>query len=319
MEVSAAEPRFRRVLLLRRLISSAVWSLMRWVFIVGISYVILFPVLSKLSSSLMAERDLYDQTVLWVPRNFTLEHFRIVFRCMQYPVALFNSLKLALLVAILQVASCTIIGYGLARFKAAGGGLLSGLVLFTLVVPPQVIMIPSYINFRFFDIFGLIPGGGINLLGTYWPAILMSATGLGFKNGLFIFIMRQFYRGMPVALEEAAYVDGAGPFTAFFRIMLPSSKPVMTVVFLFALVWQWNDSLFTHTFMRSSNLLTTNLLNLVQVVFTELGIEMIYRKGGYASIIQNTGALLFIAPLLIVYAVVQRNFVEGIERTGIIG
>lgn len=124
------------------------WSLVRTVLIVGIGFIIVFPVLTKISSSLMVEDDLYDKTVKWIPRNFTLDNYRLVWEQMRYGEAFLRSLGLTVLVSTLQLASCTLIGYGLARFRFPGHRLLSAVVIFMLLVPPEVIMIPLYLNFR---------------------------------------------------------------------------------------------------------------------------------------------------------------------------
>ena len=295
------------------------WRIVRLIFVLGVSYVILFPLLTKISSSFMTVEDLYDQTVLWIPKHITFEHYKKVFEFMNYPIAFLNSTLLATLVSALQLATCTVVGYGFARFPARLNGLLFAAVVFTLIVPPQMVMIPLYLNFRYFTAFGLLPGSGVNLLGSYWPAILTSLTGTGLRNGLHIFIMRQFFRGMPRELEEAAYVDGAGPFTTFFRIMLPGALPAMVVVFLFSFVWQWNDYFFTTIFMGSKDLLTNNLNEVALRVLESAGLTHEARYGEYASLINNTGSLMFIAPLLILYAALQKYFIESIERTGLVG
>jgi multiple sugar transport system permease protein len=300
-------------------IRSAVWAVIRTLLIIGISYVILFPLLSKIASSLMSEVDLYDKTVLWVPRHPTLEHYVNAFRLMTYPKSFLNSLALAAVAATLQLATCSLVGYGLARFRAATSGLVFAMVILTLIVPPQMIALPQYLNFRYFNIYGLLPGQGLNLLNTFWPIVLMSLTGVGFRNGLFIYIMREHFRGMPGQLEEAAYVDGAGPLQTFYKVMLPGAAPAMTVVFIFAFVWQWNDYYFTQLFMGGSSLLVNSLDGLARSALVDKGILLEQIAGPYASLMNNTGCLLFIAPLLIMYLVLQRYFVESIERTGIIG
>lgn len=291
------------------------FSLIRWVLILGICYIIIYPLLTKISSSFMSKRDLFDKTVQWIPRHFTLDNYKMVFEQLEYPKAFLNSFILAFLVSLVQLLSCTIIGYGFARFNFRGKKLIFGLVIFTLIVPPQMIMIPMYLNFRYFDIFGLIPGG-INLLGTYWPFILTSITGTGLKNGLFIFIMRQFFKGMPRSLEEAAYVDGAGPIRTFFKIMLPGAVPALVIVFLFSFVWQWNDYFLTNIYLGNETVLPIMLSGLRYSVEGALG-ETISTQ--YASLLNNTGSLLFMAPLLVLYAFMQRYFVESIERTGLVG
>jgi multiple sugar transport system permease protein len=299
---------------IRRMVIAAV----RFVLIVGISYIILMPILTKISSSLMLERDLYDQTVKWVPRHFTFKNYIDVWKNLEYPRAFLNSFLLALTAGILQTASSTFIGYGLARFEFRGRNLLFAIVMVMLIVPPQTIMIPLYMNFRYFTLFGLLPSPGINMMGSFWPFVLMSITGTGLRNGLFIYIMRQSFKGMPNELEEAAYVDGAGPVRTFYQIMLPSAVPTLVTVFLFACVWQWNDDCLTPLFMGGRTILPVTLSGLL-FRMGPLGTGGMRITGQYASLLNNTGMLLFIAPLLIIYGLLQRYFVESVERTGLVG
>jgi multiple sugar transport system permease protein len=296
---------------------SLVWSLIRGVLVLGISYVILVPLLTKLSASFMMEKDLFDQTVRWIPKHFTLENYKVAFKNMKYPLAFISSLGLTTGVATIQTLCCSIVGYGFARFRFRGNGILFAMVIFTIVVPPQMIMIPQYLNFRFFDIYGLLKDPGLNLVGTVWPFMLMSVTATGFKNGLFIYIMRQFFKGMPKELEEAAYVDGASRLRTFLGVMLPGAASALVVVFLFAFVWQWNDHVFATLFLPNAAILPVTLSQLGYSV--SWGTENVNATSQYASLIINTGSLLFILPLLVLYAVMQRYFIESIERTGLVG
>ena len=291
------------------------YKLFRTLLIMGVSYVILFPLLSQLSSSFMSRTDVWDRTVSMIPRNPTLNNYQLAWEYMDYPRAFLNSLLLALAVSALQLLSCTIVGYGFARFQFKGRRFWFGLVIFSLVVPPQLIMTPMYLNFRFFTVGGLLPGEGLNLLDTPWTFILPALTAAGFKNGLFIYIMRQFFRGLPRSLEEAAYVDGAGPFRTFFKIMLPGAVPGLIVVFLFSFVWQWNEYVLTTTFMGAETLLPVMLEDLVPNV---LGSQFLHAPEE-ASLLNNTGSMLLLAPLVILYLFLQRYFIESVERTGIAG
>ena len=295
---------------------SVIMALLRTVFIIGVSYIILHPLFTKISTSLMTTTDIFDPAVRWIPRVVTFEHYATVWEALNYPVTFTNSMLLTVMVALLQLFSCTLVAYGLARFDFRGSKLIFGLVIFVLVVPPQMFMIPLYLNFRYFNLFGLLGEEGYNLLGSYLPFILTSITASGLRNGLFIYIMRQFFKGMPRDLEEAAYVDGAGLFKTFFRIMLPGAVPGLVIVFLFAFVWQWNDYFFVTLFMGSGgNLLVQALDNLaIEVLDDPLSIE-----GGYATIVDNTGMIMFIAPLLFLYIFMQRYFIESIQRTGLVG
>jgi len=300
-------------------------SVLRTILLIGICYIILLPLINRLSTALMSVEDLYDQSVRWIPRNPTFRNFQLVWVHMEYVKAFTNSFLLALTTSVLQVASCTLVGYGLARFRFPGNGLIFAAAIFTLIVPPQLVIVPMYLNFRFFNFMGLLGENSINLIGTYWPFILTSLTGTGFRNGLYIFIMRQFFRGMPRELEEAAFIDGAGLFRTFFRVMLPGSVPGLIVAFLFSFVWQWNDYLYVTTFMSNRTFLPQALeaapgrigrmLSQTDALASSSG----FLDNHFYSLINNAGMLLIILPLLILYIFMQRHFVESIERTGIVG
>jgi len=294
-------------------------SILRAILIIAISYVILLPILTKISSSFMTKDDLVDKTVYWIPRNPTLYNYKIVWQFMNYPKSLLNSVLLTTVVSIIQLLSCAMVAYGFARFDFKGKNLIFGLVIFTLIVPPQTIMIPLYLNFRNFNFFGLM-SKSINLLGTYWPFILPAITANGLRNGLYIYILRQFFKSMPRDLEEAAYIDGAGLFETFYRIMLPGAVPALVTVFLFSFVWQWNDDVFLTLYLSgNADFLPQAIQNIGYVILHSLEGEFSAKwLDQYASLFQNTAALLFIAPLLILYGFMQRYFVESIERTGLV-
>lgn len=298
------------------------WVLARTALIIGLSFVILYPILLKVSIAFKHRVDLYDTTVMYIPRNLTLENFQFIIETMDYFRVVFNSFMLSGSTMLLTTISCALVGYGFARFKFKGNGILFALVIFTILVPPQTNMVPTYLQYRDFDILGIIGlfnnGEGVRLIGTYWPFIISSATAVGIKAGLFIFIFRQFFKGIPQELEEAALVDGAGVFKIFFQIMLPNAMPAIITVMLFAFVWQWNDIYFTTMFLDNPNVISGRL----QVVSSTISHRL--SEGGaidpsYLSMLVNTSILLAIAPLIIMYLFVQRHFVESVERTGIVG
>ena len=200
------------------------------------------------------------------------------------------------------------------------------LVILTMIVPPQTLMIPLFLHFRYFDVLGIISAitghKGINLLESYWPFVLMSLTGMGLKNGLYIYIMRQFFRGMPKELEEAAYVDGAGMLRTFGQIMLPSAVPAMVTVFMFSFVWQWTDTFYSSLFLMRTDVLAKTAANVSNQIMKDLSADIgvdIYLSPAISSMYTNTGSLLVVLPLLILYLFAQKLFVESVERTGIVG
>lgn len=304
------------------------WVLFRTILLIGLSFVILYPILLKLSISIRHKDDLYDPTVVFIPKTFTLENFQYVWETMNYPRILLNTVLLAGITMLITTFICAITGYGFARFNFKGKNLLFACVIFTLLVPPQTIMVPTYLNYRDFDLFGIIRlfnnGQGINSIGSFWPFIISCLTGMGIKSGLFIFIFRQFFKQFPKEIEEAAEVDGAGPFKTFFIVMLPNAVPAIITVMLFAFVWQYNDTYFTTMFLETASVMSTQLQTVSATIYHKLNTTL--GAGGvgavdpfYLSMLLNTSVMLAILPLIIMYLFVQRYFVESVERTGIVG
>jgi multiple sugar transport system permease protein len=200
-------------------------------------------------------------------------------------------------------------------------------VMLIIVVPPQTIMASLYLNFRFFFFFcllRLLTGRPLNLLNSaasYW---LLSATGMGLKSGLYIFMLRQYFRGMPKELEEAAWVDGCGRFKTFVRIMLPDAAPMLTSCFLFSFVWQWTDSFYSSLFLSNYNMLSVSLSGIADrlgawwaSMNSSSGAVFTAAPVGYTQAIIATGMLMCLAPLVLLYMVAQKAFVESLSQTGI--
>lgn len=292
------------------------WVLVRTVLVAGFCFIILFPLFLRISVAFRSKADIYDPTVLWIPKNFTLDNIKIAMQATEYWPALLNTVLISAGTTLVQLASCALAAYAFARLKFRGSGLLFGLVIFTIVVPPQTIMIPLYLTYRYFDLFGLVGlftgRSSLNLIDTFWPFLISSATAMGLKNGLYIYIFRQFFRGIPKEIEEASLVDGAGVFKTFYRIMMPNAVPAIVTVVLFSFVWQWNDSYYVSLFLSKVKVLSTQLMDMGMALGSE-------PDPVYQSMLLNTGVLLLMGPLIIMYLFVQRYFVESVERTGIVG
>lgn len=296
------------------------FAVFRTVLIIGLGFLILQPLLIKLSTSFMSISDVYDPSVVLLPKAPTLYHYQRVWEFIGYPLRFMNSILFCIVCAALQLLSCTLTAYGLARFRFRGRGLVMGLTVFTMIVPPQSIMLPLYMTFNRFSVEGLLSLGfirqGANLIGTVWPMIILSAFAVGFKNGLFIFMLRQYFKNIPKELEEAAYIDGCGRLKTFARIILPGARPMLVSIFLFAFVWQWNDYYYTTSLTPGLNVLTT--------VLPQVGSMIAYADrqlvGSLQSMLYDSAAMiLHIVPLLILYMFVQKGFVTSIERSGMVG
>ncbi len=306
-------------------LQNVIWYLFRLVLMIGISFVILYPFISKIAGSFMSYDDFRNATVRLIPRDFTMGTYKALFLERDYPGALVNTLTLSLACALIQTFISCLIGYGLAKFKFKGAGFAMAFVILTMIVPHQTLRLSLAMKFTYFDLgsvssmgtpglFGLF-GQTFNLADTYWPLIILSVTGLAFKNGLYIFLMRNFFKGVPDELEESAYVDGSGVFQTFFRIIIPLSVPMMITIFLFSFSWQWTDNFYVETFMsqREFTLMPDMIKEIPESLKTQAAFET------FNTAIRNTAGLMIIAPLVVLYLFCQRYLIQGIERSGIVG
>ncbi len=295
----------------------AAW-LFRFSIIAGISYVIIAPLISLVSRSLMPVEDFYSPLVYVVPTRVTLSHYQMAITHMDYWRSLLNTMLYCLGMTALQLFVSASVGYGFARYKLPCGKLMFAMVVLTIIVPSQTLLVPMYMQFRYFDPLGIVSlanGAPISLINTGWPMALMTALGVGLNTGLYIYIFRQFFRGMPAALEEAAWIDGSGPIKTFLRIMLPNAAPALIIVILFSMVWQYNDTFFSGL-LSSNNMYLAGKLSSLQSV---LGHIANIRDVNLMDSVMKTGVLLVILPLILMYLLLQRFFMEGIERSGIVG
>ncbi|MCH5272476.1 MAG: carbohydrate ABC transporter permease [Lachnospiraceae bacterium] len=308
--------------LLEKTIWKYTYRVIRALLLFGLCFLILQPLINKLSVSFMKQDDLYDATVIAIPRNFTLGNYRLIDELINYWKCMWNSLWIALLISCLQVIACTLVGYGFARFRFPFKNLWFACVILVIIVPPQTILTSLYLNFSSFDVFGifnLVLKRKLNLIGSMTPYVLMCMTCMGLKNGLYIYMLRQYFRGVPKELEEAAYVDGCGNFQTFVRIMLPDAKAMITSCFLFAFVWQWTDSFYTKLFLGDKQVLTKGLNSIAGRLD-----NYVQRQGwgtfaaeAFLQQMISTGVLMAIAPLILLYLFAQKGFVESLSQTGI--
>ena len=291
------------------------------VLLFGLCFLILQPLFNQFSLSVMSPSDLYDASVISIPRNFTWGSYRMAASVMNYWNSLFTSVGIAIMVSILQIAACTLTAYGFARFNFPLKGFWFMCVILTIIVPPQTIMAPMFLNFRFFDVFGIFnatTGSTVNLLDTLTGYLILVATGMGLRSGLYVFMLRQYFRTVPKELEEAAYVDGCGKLRTFVQIMLPDSKPILASCFLFAFVWQWTDGFYSTLFLRGQGVMSVQLSGLADA-YREYYWLLQGHNPSNASMMAliATGLLMGVAPLVVLFLFTQRMFVESIGQSGI--
>ncbi len=313
-------------MLVKKNAPGVVANIFRYAFFFSLSYVLVYPFLFMIMNSIMGVADAYDATVTWIPKEPTLEHYANAWIVFDIPKALLRTLFYEIVTALMQFATCAVAAYGMARFKFKGQALLNGLMILNILVPSMMIIIPSYVQFSHFDFLGIFGFIGDligkdltpNLVATPWVFYLPGLLSVGLKGGLFIYIYTQFFRGLPKELEEAAWIDGAGPWKTFLTIVLPSSGSAMITVLLFTIIWHWNDLFLAQMYLDLPTFAValSNFNN--SSVVTALGID-----GGMASYIQVPillcGCLIFLIPLIIFYLLIQRKFVASIATSGIVG
>ncbi len=311
------DPHFK--LVRSRKIKEVTMAILRSVILFGLCFVILFPTIQQLSMALRSPEDVNNPAVVWIPEHWSLMNIKIATIVLDYKNALLNTIKLSFISMILQILSTSLAGYAFSRLRFKGSNVLFIFVILTIVIPPQALSLAQYFYFK-----------DLSLIGKEGSIYLMSALGMGIRSGIFIYIFRQFFRGLPKELEESAQIDGAGVFRTFWSVMLPNARGALVTVGLFAFVWQWNDAYYVKIFGVSTAtfpLLTMRLINAAEGMYAALfytgGLSLIgqdvWENPLFLALISNVAALLMMAPLLIMYLFVQKQFVESIERTGIVG
>ncbi|HIZ20256.1 MAG TPA: carbohydrate ABC transporter permease [Firmicutes bacterium] len=303
----------RKLRLRRRLLGSAdslglLKKLAVYFFLITIGFVYLYPLLYMVVNSLMTTEDLIDPAVNWVPTSLYLDNFRVAFRVLDFGRTIGYSLLISSVCAVSQTLIGAVAGYGFARFRLPGKGLLMVLLAATFLVPEQVTMVPRYILFNAY---------GMN--DSLWPVFLPALLGQGVKGALFILVFVMFFQSYPLALDEAAEIDGAGKLRVFLRIALPMAVPAIVVSLIFSFVWNWNETFNISLYDKDIQTLPMQLNAFVsryqEMYPTTDGSEVNRLNEG----IQMAATLITIAPLVVMYMALQKQFVESIERTGLTG
>lgn len=291
----------------------------RYFFLLSLSYVVLYQIAYILSQSFKPQAQIYDPSVVWIPKSFTTANIKEAWNALEYPKRLLNSFLIPVCSGLLEVFTCSLAAYGLARFKFRENKLVFLLVMLTILVPSQMIMVPSYLNYSHLDILGIfgllarVTGIDIrpNVLDTALTFYLPAMFGVGLRSGFFVFIYMQFFKKMPKELEEAAWIDGANPFKTFLKVIIPSSKVAITTVTIFSVIWHYNDYYLSAMYFSDRYPLAVSL-SLIASNSSIAGTD-------YARILKMAGCLLFILPVLLMYMVLQRKFIQNIDQVGIVG
>lgn len=298
---------------------NAVWPVFRALILFGLCFIILYPLIFMLSTAFRPNDQMNDPSIIWIPKSFTLQNVKDTWGVMKFGDTLLNTIILNLVASILQVITCSITGYGFARFKFKGKNILFGIVIMMIIVPPQITTIPLYMQYAYppkIVANVLTLGKSTMLINSPWTMYLPALFANGIRAGLFIFIFRQFFRGLPKELEDAAYLDGCSPLYTYVKIMIPNARQSFLTVFLFSIVWYWNDYYVSSSFFTNNDTVALMLKNLNTTLAKDLFNN---QSVSVRQIIVwlEAGCLLSITPILVMYVFLQRYFVEGIEKSGL--
>lgn len=277
--------------------------------LISIGFVFLYPILLMLSYSFKDAKDIVNPLVNWIPTKLYMGNYETAWQVLDFGKSLIQTLGVTVLPAIIQTLSCSLIGYGFARYKFPGKNILMALVLATFLIPPQITVIPQFLMFK-----------DLGILDSLLSYILPAIFGQGIKSAIFIFIFYQFFRMVPEQVVEAARVDGAGALKIFFKIAVPMAVPAYIIAFLFSFVWYWNETYLATMFF--GEVIQTLPMKLQKFVATFSKMYQVSGATGGQNLneaIEMGGTFLNILPLLIVYAFTQRWFVESVDRAGLTG
>ena len=277
-----------------------------------IGFIFIYPILYMISTSFMDRNDLLDSSVKWLPSSFYIQNYIAAAKSMDFWKTLGKGVIIAGVPTLFNVLTGMIVGYGFARYDFKLKKLFMGILLFSYILPDQVTMIPTYVLYN-----------DMGILGTIWTFVLPALLGNGINSAIFILIFYSFFKQVPKVLMEAAYIDGAGHFKAFFKIAIPSAVPAIITVFLFSFVWYWNESYLTEMYVQGLTTKSewTNLV--IQLKNFDSNYSTRATTGDMATSLNESVRMaatsLSILPLFLMYLVLQRQFIESIDRTGITG
>ncbi|CAM4409309.1 carbohydrate ABC transporter permease [Paenibacillus alkaliterrae] len=253
----------------------------------------LLPLFWLIRSSMMTSLQIFEMPPKWIPEPFQFSNYAEALTSIDFFRFFRNTLMITVGCLAGALISSALGAYSYARLNWPGKNLFFSLLLASMMLPGAVTLIPTFIGWKLVD--------SIN---TYWPLILPAWFGSAFD----IFLLRQFYTSIPRDLDEAAYVDGAGPLTIFMRIIVPLSKPALIVIGLFSFMNSWNDFMGPLVYLNEEKKYTL-----------ALGLQMFQSIHSAQWHLLMAASTVVILPVIIVFFIGQRYFIEGITLTGMKG
>lgn len=291
--------------LLRRKASAAIIYLARLLILTIVGYIVLYPFFYMLVTAIKDIDAMLDVEHIWIPVTYSLKSFKEIFELLNFGTALKQTFLVQILSSAIETFVCAFVAYGFARFKFKGKPICTFFLILSLLVPIQMYSLSMSVNYRNLHLF--------NTPFVYW---LPSLLGVGIRSGMMIFIYQQFFVNLPKELEDAAYIDGAGPVRTYFSIALPSSSVVLVTVSVLSFVWHWNEYYLASLTFLSDSAPLAMVLSFLKVYLKQVGIYEGWPE--YASLV-SAACLMYVIIPLILYMIFQRKFVRSIDRVGITG
>ena len=284
--------------------------------LIALGFIYLYPILYMIVNSFFSPEDLVDPSVTWIPTRLYFGNFVQAYETLVFLKSFLTSLYMSVIPSLLQLIATSLVGFGLARFDFPLKKLWLVLVIAVFMIPTNVMSIPRYAMFYRFG-----------MLETVLPFYLPALFGQGIRSTIFILVFYSFFNSYPLSFDEAAELDGAGKFKIYYKIAMPAASGAIVVCLLFSFVWYWNET--TDLSLFSSNIKTLpKRLQEFNQMFSELYGDSAAssENGGAADVVNKTnealqlaGTLLSILPTVILYLILQKQFVESVERSGITG
>lgn len=269
-------------------------GLLVYLLLIAVAGLYVLPLAWMLSVSLKPDAELLQPNL--IPEDPQLDAFKQVVRSESFDFLLYarNTLIIATLSLVGMVLSSAIAAYGFARIRFPGRGVMFTVCLATMMIPFPVIMVPTYMIFKH-----------LGWIGTFLPLWVPAWFGSAFN----VFLLRQFFLGIPIELEESARIDGCSTWGCFWRIILPLSKPALAVVALFHFLTVWNDLIGPLIYLSHQDQFTL-----------ALGLQFLQSRAGDTPWNQlMAAATLIVLPVLVLFGLAQRTFIRGIATTGLKG
>ncbi len=284
--------------------------------LIGLAFVYLYPILYMVVNSFFSPDDLTDPSVTWIPTGLYWGNFKQAYETLDFLKSFGTSFMMAVVPALFQLVATSMTGFALARFDFPLKKLWFVLVISTFMIPTAVMVIPRYTMYFTYG-----------MLKTVLPFFVPALFGQGIRSTIFILIFYSFFSSYPISFDEAAELDGAGKFKIYTKIAMPAASGAIVLCILFSFVWYWNETTDLNLFSPNIKTLPKRLQEFAQK-FSQLYGSSGGEGGGPGGgnevnrlneSLSLAGTLLSVLPTIILYLILQKQFVESVERSGITG